>query len=302
MSQNLLNVMAICLCASLAHLLPEATLLGAYAILGPAHYLTEISWLHDRKYFVSRPRLWMISTFVVLVIMLMRPRTPEAEGALCALLGGLMAASLGLPLVVTALITIVSACVGIGAALFSWSFILAIAVLVPTLIHVFAFTAMFMVAGASRVRRMMDWLPIVALALAAVSFLLLPTVDLGQGLFMKTTTQGFSRLFGLLSMSENGIALRLVGFLGFAYAYHYMNWFLKTGLLGWHRVPLWRLVLLASTWVVVMFAYAQSILFGLVVSLPLSLGHVLLELPLNAHTARRLWSTTPFSRHRLSTP
>ena len=95
--------------------------------------------------------------------------------------------------------------------------------------------------------------------------------------------------------------MRLVGFLGFVYAYHYVNWFLKTGLLGWHRVSLWRLVLLVSAWTVVMFAYAQSIVLGLVVSLPLSLGHVLLELPLNVHTARRLWNI-PFSRHRMSVP
>src|SRR4051812_17287958 len=37
--------------ALLAHLLPFELVLFSYAFLGPAHYLTEISWLHDRKYF-----------------------------------------------------------------------------------------------------------------------------------------------------------------------------------------------------------------------------------------------------------
>lgn len=38
---------------ALAYLLPFELLLLAYAVLGPAHYLTEISWLHDRQYFLS---------------------------------------------------------------------------------------------------------------------------------------------------------------------------------------------------------------------------------------------------------
>ncbi len=36
----------------LAYLVPFELLLLAYVVLGPAHYLTEISWLHDRKYFL----------------------------------------------------------------------------------------------------------------------------------------------------------------------------------------------------------------------------------------------------------
>ena len=46
--------------------------------------------------------------------------------------------------------------------------------------------------------------------------------------------------------------------------------------------------MIASAWLVMMFAYTQDILLGLLLSLPLSLGHVLLELPLNVMTARRL--------------
>ena len=36
-----------------AFMLPFETFLFAYAFLGPLHYLTEISWLHDRKYFTK---------------------------------------------------------------------------------------------------------------------------------------------------------------------------------------------------------------------------------------------------------
>src|ERR1700727_1249122 len=37
---------------AITYLIPFELLLLSYAVLGPAHYLTEISWLHDRKYFL----------------------------------------------------------------------------------------------------------------------------------------------------------------------------------------------------------------------------------------------------------
>src|SRR5689334_10764088 len=39
---------------ALTYLVPFELLLLAYVVLGPAHYTTEISWLHDRKYFLPR--------------------------------------------------------------------------------------------------------------------------------------------------------------------------------------------------------------------------------------------------------
>src|SRR5258705_6494097 len=39
---------------ALTYLVPFELLLLAYVVLGPAHYATEISWLHDRKYFLPR--------------------------------------------------------------------------------------------------------------------------------------------------------------------------------------------------------------------------------------------------------
>ena len=48
---NYLNMGLMALSAVLAYFLPFETFLMAYAFLGPLHYLTEISWLHDRNYF-----------------------------------------------------------------------------------------------------------------------------------------------------------------------------------------------------------------------------------------------------------
>src|ERR1700731_2179386 len=37
---------------AITYVVPFELLLLSYVVLGPAHYFTEISWLHDRKYFL----------------------------------------------------------------------------------------------------------------------------------------------------------------------------------------------------------------------------------------------------------
>ena len=50
---NYLNISLMFLSAIGAFFLPFEVFLFAYAFLGPLHYLTEISWLHDRQYFTK---------------------------------------------------------------------------------------------------------------------------------------------------------------------------------------------------------------------------------------------------------
>jgi hypothetical protein len=50
---NYLNIGLMIVSCLLAFRFPFELFLFSYAILGPLHYLTEISWLHDRKYFTE---------------------------------------------------------------------------------------------------------------------------------------------------------------------------------------------------------------------------------------------------------
>jgi hypothetical protein len=52
---------------ALTYLVPFELLLLAYVVLGPAHYATEISWLHDRKYFLPRRSIALGLAAVALV-------------------------------------------------------------------------------------------------------------------------------------------------------------------------------------------------------------------------------------------
>ena len=50
---NYLNIGLMLLSSVLAFRFPFELFLFSYAILGPLHYLTEISWLHERNYFTE---------------------------------------------------------------------------------------------------------------------------------------------------------------------------------------------------------------------------------------------------------
>src|SRR5215813_4212586 len=69
---NYLNIGLMIGSAAVAVRWPFETFLFAYIILGPLHYLTEISWLHDRHYFTKRNnarRPWLVLViFAVLTI------------------------------------------------------------------------------------------------------------------------------------------------------------------------------------------------------------------------------------------
>src|SRR5215475_13558487 len=51
---DLAHLLLMLLALGLAYVVPFELLLLAYVVLGPAHYATEISWLHDRNYFLPQ--------------------------------------------------------------------------------------------------------------------------------------------------------------------------------------------------------------------------------------------------------
>ena len=51
---------------AMSYVLPFELLLISYIVLGPAHYYTEISWLHDRKYFMPHRGLAVVLALAAL--------------------------------------------------------------------------------------------------------------------------------------------------------------------------------------------------------------------------------------------
>ena len=76
-------------------------------------------------------------------------------------------------------------------------------------------------------------------------------------------------------------AVMLGRFIAFAYTYHYLNWFSKTKVIGWHRVPKARFVAVIVIWLMSIALYLYDYQLGFRWLFLLSFAHVLLEFPLN---------------------
>lgn len=68
---DLINIGVMLLSACVAMILPFELFLFVYAVLGPLHYLTEISWLHDRNYFTKSKydAVWLMLIGILFVLM-----------------------------------------------------------------------------------------------------------------------------------------------------------------------------------------------------------------------------------------
>jgi hypothetical protein len=84
-------------------------------------------------------------------------------------------------------------------------------------------------------------------------------------------------------VSPAGVAL--MRFIAFAYTYHYLNWFSKTSIIQWHKVPVAWSIANVALWIGAVSLYAWDFRTGVLVLFSLSWLHVFLELPLDFRTA-----------------
>jgi hypothetical protein len=78
------------------------------------------------------------------------------------------------------------------------------------------------------------------------------------------------------------IDIKIQMFISFAYTYHYLNWFSKTTIIGWHKkLTQKRSIFIILLWIASIALYFYDYLIGLTVLLFLSLLHVFMEFPLN---------------------
>ena len=71
-SIDLLNTGLIIISFLLAYYIPFELFLFAYAVLGPIHYLTEINWIHDKKYFIAS-KLWIYLVVIAALLVSFPP-------------------------------------------------------------------------------------------------------------------------------------------------------------------------------------------------------------------------------------
>src|SRR5262249_5581809 len=87
---------------------------------------------------------------------------------------------------------------------------------------------------------------------------------------------------------QSPAAWAVMGFIAFAYTYHYLNWFSKTSIIQWHHISRSRFLAIIALWLASIGCYLCSYRFGLRSLYSLSMTHVLHEFPLNLLSFRAI--------------
>ena len=388
---NYLNIGLMLVTMVLAYYFPFETFLFAYAFLGPLHYLTEISWLHDRQYFTKGK--YDFIPLLLIGIALSYAAFAKDAGFDMEFYNTFVELGLFDKLLVLALFSsllfafVKNLPVKIFSILFLFIFIsgwfsednkemnqssttvFALTSLLPTLIHVYVFTGLFMLFGALKSRSKTGLMSVGAFIILPIILIFVVPVKSktnyissygkeayyadGDGFFYtnvsimdhfnltetpnltnkqyldsivnknpqsnqlpveerKRISDSLSTMlsadfivpnrdneyymkpipvnkaipvnpkdFYWSSVFFSTFGIMLMRFIAFAYMYHYLNWFSKTEVIRWHKVPKIRFAAVLLIWLAACGLYAYDYALGLSFLFFLSFTHVLLEFPLN---------------------
>jgi hypothetical protein len=313
---NYVNIGLMLISCVAAYVFPFELFLFSYAVLGPLHYLTEISWLHDKRYFVKAGPgrrawqaewLWIGLVLVTLAVMLyglaaekILKQAFSAAFEIGLFYGVFVSASLLVFLKNKAICAALIIVTALALVVFSGSrYFGLVAFLLITIVHVFVFTAAFVLFGALKSKSRSGTLSLVVFLLCALSFFVYVPAALGStvGDYVRHSYGSFQtlnaeliKLFHLgtgASLSEiyESIAgLTVMRLIAFAYTYHYLNWFSKTSIIKWHEISKGRAAVIGGAWLSSVAVYAYSYEVGMIALYFLSVLHVMLEFPLNHQT------------------
>ncbi len=304
---NYLNIFLMLASLVAAYILPFEVFLFSYAVLGPLHYLTEISWLDKKNYFIkSKKDIWLFVLIVVLITIGMFNGKAKINHLMGTLLFSafiyaliiLFVEKLPLKLLLVFVTFVFSKVIKIDEQT-SFIFLL-FAVLLPTIIHVFIFTGAFILYGALKSRSISGYLSLIALIACTVcAFVYSPAgLNIQVSNYAQQAYQNFKilnttlyDLMGYGNMNPNDPAIftntnmiAIMRFIAFAYTYHYLNWFSKTTVIKWNQVSKTRMTGIIILWIASVTLYAYSYTVGFYALFLLSMLHVFFEFPLNHHT------------------
>ncbi len=320
---NYLNIGLMLLSCVVAFIIPFELFLFSYAVLGPLHYLTEISWLHKRQCFSPGKKDFIILGIFALLItipnifphfyMMWGPKDDEGRLIVTEELGNFaLSSSRSVPALIftafagSALLILTKntikrfisfLLIAFVAYLFHTEKIMFIvfSVFLPTLVHVFLFTGVFILVGALRSKSTSGILSLaVFIACAASLFLFFPNnitspsayaEKVYDASFLNYSQQLFDAFLhkpvGKELIYQSSTGIMLARFIAFAYTYHYLNWFSKTSVIKWHQVPLKSLLVILIIWGLSLILYFTDYRTGLMALYFLSFLHVIFEFPLN---------------------
>ncbi|HTL82898.1 MAG TPA: hypothetical protein VL651_14390, partial [Bacteroidia bacterium] len=331
---NYLNIGLMILSLGVAYYVPFELFLFSYAVLGPAHYLTEISWLHERKYFSQGkqgPILLTIAAILLFILVYGNDIMKLIYGEdyhsdfyssgqnsvwTTSLVYIAFISSLFLVIAKKPFYRFIAFLLISASAFVSKSMFLFFSVFLPTLIHVYLFTMLFMLYGALKGRSKSGYLSVIVLLICPVIIVLfapalssisnyaithydkfkavnLYSLDLWSHsayAYPPKDRTGLDFVYNAVYHSRAGVTI--MRFIAFAYTYHYLNWFSKTTVIKWHNIPKKRLLVIGILWLAAVGCYVYKYEVGFNVLFLLSFLHVFLEFPLNHVTFIGIYKET----------
>lgn len=306
---DLANIGLMVIAFAIAFVLPFETFLFAYGILGPLHYLTEIGWLHKKGYFTTGKNDYLILGIFALFITIGFLNFSSFLGSRAhSIIYVSFLAALAMVLIKNnTLKIIIIILAGFSTLIFNDATFYRVffAIYIPTILHVFIFTAAFMLFGALKSNSKPGLIAVALLFVFSGLFFVIPApyssvLDPG---YIQKSYGGFTELnkqlielFGLADLHvfseysynqmintvfDSQIGFQVMRFVAFAYTYHYLNWFSKTSVIQWHKVSKITLVGVLIIWATSVGLYMYDYMIGLKWLFLLSFLHVLLEFPLN---------------------
>lgn len=287
---NYLNTALIFLSFLLALVLPFELFITAYVLLGPLHYLTEIGWLQRRQYFMKGRSdyrwIWILVVAVTVNYLFFKNPLVMPALTLIALFSGLIFMSVKDSITRIQLMSVTA--IAVSLIVQADSRTVFFAYYLATLIHVFCFTALFMLLGCLKEKSVSSAVSLSVLILCATSLLsgVHPVggyqsapIFLDSALAFGSMERTLATHLGWAPSWEHGV--QAMRFIAFAYTYHYLNWFSKTNVIAWHKQDrsVWTTIIVVYIGALGLYAYDFKL--GLQALFLLSVGHVYLEFPLN---------------------
>ncbi len=329
--EDYINIGLMVISCGLAFILPFELFLFSYAVIGPLHYMTEIGWLHQRNYFSTGKNDYVLLIFLCLLVSIgvlfhdififrncfSGSFSPEVLRSIMTYYGlwfpiFIFSAFIGsIGLIAFERTSLKIGLFGIGL-LVGYLFretnfnIVLIGTFLPTLMHVYVFTGLFMLYGAMKSKSRVGYISVLIFIACALSFYSIQYVpeNFSVSLYIKNVIlkTGFGGVnitaikllkpnFGIGEFDVFGSrrGLMVQRFIAFAYTYHYLNWFSKTEIIKWHLVPKKWLIASVVVWIVSVALYLYDYRTGLIVLFFLSMLHVFLEFPLNFRSVVGIW-------------
>jgi hypothetical protein len=317
---NWLNIGLMVAACAAAIAAPFQVFLCAWAILGPLHYLTEISWLHDRNYFTRRNmarRSWLILViFAILTIGLAYAANDPTQRVIPFLfqvaLIYLVFAAAAVAIFVSDWLNAIGLFLILSLGLFYFSGFQGYAIaanLLVSIVHVFLFTGAFILLGALKSK---SWVGIASLVVFAGCAIATVTVTAPYAIPGERVQQLYKsfeylnrdllRLSGKSSGIYEAAGAGVMRLIAFAYLYHYLNWFSKTSIIKWHEISRTRGMVIGGVWVGSGLAYLYDYRLGFGILFILSMLHVFLEFPLNHQTFVEIGKTLRAGRWQTARP